>query len=102
MEMLSETDQFQQSHRLNKLVGLPAGRVAGTPSACGWRPTPHGTTMGSGPDSSQNLCLTSHQQPALDPRHLKHKSQGTTPILGGDPKEAPSISCIHHWQCGYN
>lgn len=41
------------------------------------------------------------------PTSSLHSTPGTwsTSLRGpscGDPKEAPSISCIHHWQCGHN
>lgn len=95
VEMLSETGS-------RNLLGKDSCRPLHLP--VGDAAIARGTAVGSGPDSSQNLSLTSHQQPPLGPRPrpMKHKSQETVPILWGPPKEAPGISCIHHWQCGHN
>lgn len=81
VEMLSETGS-------RNLLGKDSCRPLHLP--VGDAAIARGTAVGSGPDSSQNLSLTSHQQPPLGPRPrpMKHKSQETVPILWG-PQGSP-------------
>lgn len=83
VEMLSETGS-------RNLLGKDSCRPLHLP--VGDAAIARGTAVGSGPDSSQNLSLTSHQQPPLGPRPrpLKHKSQETVPILWGPPRKPPA------------
>lgn len=83
VEMLSETGP-------RNLLGKDSRRPLHLP--VGDAAIPRDSAVGSGPDSSQNLSLTSHQQPPLGPRPQAHEAQASGdyshPV--GTPRKPPA------------
>lgn len=91
-EMLSETNSRNLLDFIN-LQDCLRDHLQATRSAWGWYPALlHGTASGSGPGSSQNLFLTSHQQPPLSPRPQAHEAQvsGDRSQAVGSPRKPPA------------